>query len=135
MNTLLIIKPNAVKKHVVGEIVKVVEAAEFEILALKSFIMNDDLANDFYAEHKGKDFFTDLKNFMSSGLSIAFILEKDNAVEKLRELIGNTDPKKAAVGTIRHLYGDSVRQNAVHASDSEKSSKREINIIFGKEFK
>ncbi|HPM01194.1 MAG: nucleoside-diphosphate kinase [Candidatus Cloacimonetes bacterium] len=128
--TLLLIKPNATAKNVIGRIIDIAECNQFRVKQLKMFTMSQDIADQFYEMHKGKSFFQSLCDFMTSGHTVAVILEKDNAIEELRLLVGNTDPVKANPGTIRHMYGESVTVNAVHASDSEENAIREINIIF-----
>jgi len=127
--TLLLIKPNATKKNQIGAILKMVEENGFEIENLKLFNMNSDLADAFYAEHIGKGF-ADLKAFMMSGKIIGAELSREDAILKLRELVGNTDATIAALGTIRAIYGVSKGENAVHASDSPASAEREIALIF-----
>ncbi len=131
--TLLLIKPNACKKNVIGRILDIAECNQFKIKQLKMFQMDHDLADRFYEMHIGKDFYQGLKDFMTSDVTVGVILEKDNAIDELRLLVGNTDPVKANPGTIRHMYGESITINAVHASDSEENAKREINIIFNQE--
>ena len=131
--TLLIIKPNAVKKHVIGDIIQKLENDNFIVLAVKSFIMSETIADKFYEMHKGKSFFPKLVEFMTNGKSIAIILEKENAVPNLRSFIGSTDPQSAAEGSIRALYGDDITRNAVHASDSNENVLREIPILFTEE--
>ena len=131
--TLLIIKPNATKKHVIGDIIQKLENDKFEVLAMKSFVMTESIADNFYEMHKGKSFFPKLVNFMTNGLSIAVILKKENAVSELRNFIGSTDPQSASEGSIRALYGDDITRNAVHASDSNENVLREIPILFNEE--
>ncbi|MBN1948605.1 MAG: nucleoside-diphosphate kinase [Candidatus Cloacimonetes bacterium] len=128
--TLLLIKPNATARNKIGAILSMVESNGFTIEELKLFRMNGDLADRFYAEHVGKDFYPELKRFMMSGRIVGAILKREEAVVKLRELVGNTDSAKAALGTIRSLYGQSKGENAVHASDSPESAAREIALIF-----
>lgn len=128
--SLLLIKPNATQKHHIGEIIAMVEHHGFELVEARIFTMTQKLAEDFYEMHKGKTFFDDLIRFMTSGRTTAVILQKPNAVEDLRKLIGDTDPAKQEWGTIRKLYADSITENAVHASDSDESAKREIGILF-----
>ncbi|MCF7911389.1 MAG: nucleoside-diphosphate kinase [Candidatus Cloacimonetes bacterium] len=128
--SLLLIKPNATKRNLIGAIIKMLEDNRFQIVHLKSFQMSDELAQIFYAEHHGKGFYENLVKFMKSGIIIGVVVEKDNAVEDLRTLVGKTNPAEADPGTIRYLYGESVGLNAVHASDSSKSATREIKIIF-----
>ncbi len=131
--TLLIIKPNAVKKHVIGDIIQKLENDKFEVLAIKSFVMTEAIADKFYEMHKGKSFFPKLVDFMTNGLSIAIILKKSNAVLDLRNFIGSTDPQSASKDSIRALYGDDITRNAVHASDSDENVLREIPILFSDE--
>jgi len=128
--TLLLIKPNSTGKNQIGSILKMVEENEFVIEQLKMFKMDEDLANAFYAEHLGKGFFDELSTFMRSGKIVGAVLSREDAVLKLRELVGNTDCAKAALGTVRSIYGESIGENAVHASDSIESAEREISLIF-----
>jgi nucleoside-diphosphate kinase len=128
--TLFIIKPDATEKKKIGAILKVLEDNGFDILALKMIVMTRDIAKEFYVEHLGKDYCKRLIDFMTSGKSVAAILEKDNAVSDLRRLNGETDPRKASPGTLRQLYGENLPRNAVHASDSPESGAREISILF-----
>ena len=130
-NTLLLIKPNATKMNQIGAILKMVEENGFEIEQLKLFKMESELADAFYAEHIGKGFYGELKDFMMSGKIIGVELHREDAVLKLRELVGNTDATIAALGTIRAIYGVSKGENAVHASDSPASAERELKLIFG----
>jgi len=128
--SLLLIKPNATRKKHTGEIIAIVEQAGYDIIKLKSFFFNRRSVNNFYAEHKGKEFFDRLTSFMLSGMIVALLVEKDNAVTDLRELIGATDPAKRRKGTIRDLYADDYTENAVHASDTHDHAVREISLIF-----
>ena len=131
-NTLLLIKPNSTEKNQIGEILQIVEKNGFVIEKLKMFRMTSDLADTFYVEHLGKGFFNELSEFMRSGKIVGAVLNREDAVLKLRELVGDTDCTKAALGTIRALYGESIGENAVHASDSSESAEREISLIFVK---
>lgn len=128
--TFTMIKPSAVSAHLTGPIITKIEEAGFRIMALKLTHLTSSQASGFYQEHEGKPFFPKLVEFMSSGHLIAMILEKDNAVEDFRKLIGATDPKAAAPGTIRNLYGISVTENAIHASDSDENALREERFFF-----
>ncbi|HPK41111.1 MAG TPA: nucleoside-diphosphate kinase, partial [Candidatus Cloacimonadota bacterium] len=110
-----------------------VERNGFVVVDLKLFTMTKDIANEFYEMHQLRDFFSKLIEFMTSGKTVAVILEKDNAIADLRLLVGNTNPSEANPGTIRYLYGESTTINAVHASDSEENALREIDIIFNKQ--
>ncbi|MDP8201721.1 MAG: nucleoside-diphosphate kinase [Candidatus Tenebribacter burtonii] len=131
-NTLLLIKPNSTEKNQIGAILKMVEENGFVIEKLKMFNMNSDLTDAFYVEHLGKGFYTELSEFMRSGKIVGAVLSREEAVLKLRELVGNTDCTKAALGTVRSIYGESIGENAVHASDSIESAEREIGLIFPK---
>ena len=128
--TLSIIKPDAVKKNVIGEIISRFESNGLKLVAAKLIHLNDELASGFYAEHEGRPFFEDLKKFMTSGPVFVQVLEGENAISLNRELMGNTDPKQAAQGTIRADYANSIDANAVHGSDSPESAAREINYFF-----
>lgn len=128
--TLTMIKPYAVKEHHIGEILSHIEKAGFHIKAMKMVQMPGEKAEIFYKEHQGKSFFNDLIAFMSSGPVVAVMLEKDNAVEDFRKLIGATDPKDAAEGTIRRIFAKDKTRNAIHGSDSDESAIRECNFFF-----
>ena len=128
--TLSIIKPDAVKKNVIGEIISRFESNGLKLVAAKLIHLNDELASGFYAEHEGRPFFEDLKKFMTTGPVFVQVLEGENAISLNRELMGNTDPKQAAPGTIRADYANSIDANAVHGSDSPESAAREINYFF-----
>ena len=128
--TLSIIKPDAVKKNVIGEIISRFESNGLKLVAAKLIHLNDELASGFYAEHEGRPFFEDLKKFMTSGPVFVQVLEGENAISLNRELMGNTDPKEAAPGTIRADYANSIDANAVHGSDSPESAAREISYFF-----
>ena len=129
--TLSIIKPDAVAKNVIGEIISRFETNNLKIVAAKLITLSDSEAGGFYAEHKGKPFYDDLIAFMTSGPVFIQVLEGENAINKNRELMGNTDPSKANPGTIRADYAHTIDANAVHGSDSEESAKREISFFFG----
>ena len=127
--TLLIIKPNSVMDKNVGNILKSIEDTGFDIVILAMFKMTADFAETFYCAHKRKHFFSHLVKFMTTERCIAAVLEKDNAIEDLRLLAGDTDPNVAKPGTLRQLYGLDVTRNAVHSSDSPQNAVREINLI------
>ena len=129
--TLSIIKPDAVAKGHVDEICKRLEDAGLSITEKKSIHMDDALAEGFYIEHKGKPFFEDLIKFMTSGPIQVQVLEGDNAIVNYREVMGSTNPKEAAPGTLRADFAESIDANAVHGSDSPESAKREIDYFFG----
>lgn len=128
--TLSIIKPNAVKKNLIGEIEMRITQAKFDIIALKMLKLTKIQAEGFYAEHKGKPFFDNLIKFMMSGPIVVQVLQAENAVSRYRELMGATDPAKARTGTLRADFADSVRENAVHGSDSLLSAAKEIAYFF-----
>ncbi|MDE5602455.1 MAG: nucleoside-diphosphate kinase [Helicobacter sp.] len=128
--TLSIIKPDAVKKNVVGKIIDRFESNGLRIAAMKKVQLSQCDAKEFYAVHKERPFFADLVDFMVSGPVVIIVLEGLNAVAKNRELMGATDPKEAAAGTIRADFADSIDANAVHGSDSLENAKREIAFFF-----
>lgn len=128
--TLLIIKPDAVQRNLVGRILSRVEEEGFRVLNLKYVQLAKEDAQRFYYVHKGKPFLSELVNYMASGPAVPILLEKANAISDLRELIGATDPKKAKPGTIRADFALSMTQNSVHASDSARSAKFETNFFF-----
>lgn len=130
--TLTIIKPTAFRNNNAGAILKMINEAGFKFRALKLLQMSPEQAGQFYAVHKGKPFYSSLVQFMSSGPVIAALLEKDNAVEDFRVLIGATDPAKAEEGTVRYLYGTDLQQNAVHGSDSDENAVIESDFFFSK---
>ena len=117
--TFTMIKPDAVGNNHIGPILAKINEAGFRIVAMKYTRLTPELAGQFYAVHKERPFYKDLVSYMSSGPIVAAILEKDNAVESFRKLIGATDPAKAEPGTIRNLFAKSIEANAVHGSDSE----------------
>lgn len=130
--TFFMVKPDAVARGHVGEILSRVEKAGFRIRALKMLQVDKELAEKHYAEHRDKPFFKDLVDFITSGPSVAMILEGEDVIKRLRELVGETNPREAARGTIRADFGADVGRNAVHASDSKEAAEREINLFFNK---
>tara|TARA_B100000965_G_scaffold123387_1_gene102090 strand:- start:2008 stop:2415 length:408 start_codon:yes stop_codon:yes gene_type:complete len=128
--TLSIIKPDAISKGFAEQICERLEDAGLKIISKKSLHLSEEEAEGFYIEHKGKPFFPDLITFMTSGPIQVQILEGDNAISNYREVMGNTNPKEAAPGTIRADFADSIDANAVHGSDSETSAEREISYFF-----
>lgn len=128
--TLSIIKPDAVKNHYIGDIISRFEDADLNIDAIKMTKLSKDQAERFYAEHKGKPFFSGLVEFMTSGPIVAMVLEGNDAIAKNRKIMGSTDPKKAEKNTIRADLAESVTRNAVHGSDSSEAAKREIMFFF-----
>jgi len=130
--TFSIIKPNAVKKNVIGKIITKFEEKGLLIAAAKFTKLTREKAEGFYIEHKDRPFFNSLVQFMTSGPVLLMCLEGENAVEKNREIMGATDPAKAAEGTLRKLFAESIEANAVHGSDSMKSAERELAYFFEK---
>lgn len=128
--TLSIIKPDAVAKNIIGEIYRLFEAAEFKIIAAKMLHLTREEAEAFYEVHATRPFFKGLVSFMTSGPVMIQVLEGDQAVLRYRELMGATDPKEAAPGTIRARYADNIEENAVHGSDSLDAARREIAFFF-----
>ncbi|MCB1661504.1 MAG: nucleoside-diphosphate kinase [Pseudomonadales bacterium] len=128
--TLSIIKPDAVAKNVIGEIYSRFEKAGLKIVAAKMLHMDDEKAGGFYAEHRERPFFKDLVGFMTSGPVVVQVLEGENAVALNRELMGATNPKEAAAGTIRADFAQTIDANAVHGSDSPTSAAREVAYFF-----
>jgi nucleoside-diphosphate kinase len=128
--TLSIIKPDAVKKNAIGQILARFEAAGLRIVAARMMFLSRAEAEGFYAVHRGRPFFADLVQFMTSGPVLVQVLEGDDAISKNRELMGATDPKKAAKGTIRADFAASIDANAVHGSDGQDTAKTEIGYFF-----
>lgn len=128
--TLSIIKPDAVKKNLIGKIIARFESEGLRIAAAKKIHMSKAMAEGFYAEHKGRGFFGELVEFMTSGPVVVMVLEGDNAIVRNREIMGATNPANAAEGTLRKLYAASVGENAVHGSDSPASALREVSYFF-----
>jgi len=128
--TLSIIKPDAVKKNVIGQIYARFEAAGLKIVAAQMMHLSRTAAEGFYAVHRERPFFRDLVEFMISGPVLVQVLEGENAIAKNRDLMGATDPKKAAKGTIRADFADSIDANAVHGSDGTDTAKTEIAYFF-----
>jgi len=129
--TLLTIKPDAIEDRHAGEIISIIEKKGITIKNIKMETLSKDRAEGFYKIHRGQPFFKRLIEFMVSGPIIAIVLEHNNCVEYVREILGATDPKEAAEGTMRQLFARNVTQNAVHASDSIENAKTEISFIFG----
>ncbi|PST84206.1 nucleoside-diphosphate kinase [Pedobacter yulinensis] len=128
--TFTMIKPDAVANGHIGAIINDITSAGFKIIALKYTRLTAETAGAFYAVHRERPFYNDLVNFMSSGPIVAAILEKENAVEDFRKLIGATDPSKADEGTIRRKYAKSIDANAVHGSDSDENAAIEGSFFF-----
>ena len=130
--TLSIIKPDAVKKNVIGKIIARFEAAGLRVVEARMVHLSRKEAEGFYAVHRERPFFKDLTRYMSSGPILVQVLEGENAVAKNRELMGATNPKEAAPGTIRADFADSIDANAVHGSDSPENARKEIAYFFPK---
>ena len=128
--TLAILKPDCVRKHLIGEVVARIEKAGFTVLAMKKIRLTKESAGGFYSVHKGRPFYEGLVEFMSSGPVVPIALEKENAVADYRALIGATDPNDAAPGTIRKLFADNKGENIAHGSDSAENGLIEINYFF-----
>jgi nucleoside-diphosphate kinase len=128
--TLSLIKPDAVAKQKIGAILARLEAEGFKICALKQIHLSLAEAEGFYAVHKARPFFGELTSFMSRGPIVAIVLEREDAIQKYRDVIGATDPAKAAEGTLRKLYGGNVGENALHGSDSPETARNEIAYFF-----
>jgi nucleoside-diphosphate kinase len=129
-HTLAIIKPDAVRRKLAGEILSRIHAAKFEITAIKSLRLTKAEAEGFYAVHRERPFFGELTDFMSSGKIVVMVLEADNAISKWRETMGATDPAKAAPGTIRAELGTSIQNNCTHGSDAPATAAFEISYFF-----
>lgn len=130
--TFTMIKPDATAKNYIGGILKMINDGGFRIVAMKYTRLSKDAAGKFYEVHKERPFYGELVDYMSSGPIVAAILEKDNAVADFRTLIGATNPKDAAEGTIRKIYAESIAANAVHGSDSDENAQIEGDFFFSK---
>ena len=128
--TLAIVKPDAVKRGLTGDILSRIHAAKFQIVAIKSVQLSRTEAEGFYAVHRERPFFKELVEFMSSGKSVAMVLEAEGAIAKWRETMGATDPAKAAPGTIRKELGTSIQFNCTHGSDAPQTAAFEIGYFF-----
>ena len=128
--TLSIIKPDAVERNLIGQIVSIFEKNSLIIHSIKKILLSKKKAEEFYFVHKERPFFNDLCTYMSSGPVVVMVLEGNNSVVKNREIMGATNPKDAAKGTIRNLYGISLDKNSVHGSDSKENAKIEIDFFF-----
>ncbi len=133
--TFAIIKPNAVKGNKIGKILTMVEDDGFKVIGAKMKTISKGEAEGFYGEHKERPFFGSLVSFMTSGPVLLLAFEREGAVDAWRKLMGATDPAKAAPGTVRKLYGESLEANSVHGSDSAASAERELKFFFEGELK
>jgi nucleoside-diphosphate kinase len=132
--TFAMVKPDGFSRGLVGEVIKRFESKGLKLVALELRQFNQDLAEKFYEEHRGKEFFSSLVDLITSGPAVGMVLEGPNAVKLVRTLIGATNPQEALPGTIRGDYGLELPANIVHASDSPQSFKRESSLFFGREF-
>ncbi|MBI2027661.1 MAG: nucleoside-diphosphate kinase [Deltaproteobacteria bacterium] len=130
--TFNIIKPDAVSRNLIGDIIKIFEGKDLKVLALTMKKLSKKEAEDFYQEHKGKPFYESLVTYMTSGPVVLMVLEGENAVERVRTIMGATNPANALPGTIRKLFAESIERNSVHGSDSVVSAKREVSFFFSK---
>ncbi len=130
--TLMLIKPDAVKKEVEGKIISYVQEKGFKLIALKKLRLTKEQAKQFYIVHKERPFYDELCEFMSSGPIVAMVWEGENAVSEIRKIMGATNPEEAEEGTLRKLYGTNVGENAVHGSDSLESAEIEIPFFFNR---
>jgi len=130
--TLAIIKPDAVKKNIIGKIIQRIEDEGFKIAAMKMLHLTKDEAKGFYIVHKSRPFYEDLTNFMSSGPAVVMTLERDDAIAHWRQVMGATDPAQAKPGTLRREFGFSVERNATHGSDARETAEWEIAYFFKK---
>jgi nucleoside-diphosphate kinase len=128
--TLSIVKPDGVKKHLIGEIIRRFEDNGLKVVGLKMISMDKREAEAFYAVHRGKPFFESLTTFMSSGPSVVMVLEGEGAISKTRELMGATDPKQAKEGTLRRQFATNIEKNVVHGSDAPETAAFEIKYFF-----
>lgn len=128
--TLLIVKPDAVERGLVDEILSRVEGEGLRIVARRDFTIDEELAHQHYAEHEGKPFYDELIGFITSGPVVVLVVEGSQAVGVVRDLMGPTDPREAPPGTIRGDYGHEITRNLVHGSDSPASARREIELFF-----
>ncbi|ACF47019.1 MAG: nucleoside-diphosphate kinase [Prosthecochloris sp.] len=131
--TLTILKPDCVRKQLIGAVIDKIERAGFRVVAMKKTKLTAQTAGEFYAVHSQRPFYGELVEFMSSGPCVPMILEKENAVADFRTLIGATDPAEAAEGTIRNLFADSKGENIIHGSDSAENAQIEAGFFFSTE--
>ncbi|WP_457642534.1 nucleoside-diphosphate kinase [Persephonella sp.] len=130
--TLMLVKPDAVKRGLEGKIIAHVQEKGFKLVALKKLKLTKEQAQQFYIVHKDRPFYNELCEFMSSGPIVAMVWEGENAISAIREIMGATNPAEAAEGTLRKLYGTNVGENAVHGSDSPESAEIEIPFFFSR---
>lgn len=123
-------KPDCVRRNLIGDVVARIQKANFKIVGMKMIRLSKETAGEFYAVHRERPFYNDLVHFMTSGACVPMVLEKENAFEEFRRLIGATDPKEAQAGTIRRDFAESKQENIVHGSDSPDNAGREISFFF-----
>ena len=128
--TFAVLKPDAVLANITGMIIYLIELNKFEIINMRKTQLTKELAQEFYAIHKERPFFNELVEYMTSGPVIVMMLQKENCVQEWRDLMGATDPLKAAPGTIRKMFGKSIGSNATHGSDSVENAKIELDLFF-----
>jgi len=128
--TFVLIKPKAMEKQKAGAIIQKFQQEDLTLIGLKMLKVSKDQCQEFYKEHEGKSFYQELVDFISSAPVVVMALQGPGAILKVREIMGDTDPKKAKMGTIRYEYGESIGKNAVHGSDSPGSAKRELALFF-----
>ncbi|WP_423793094.1 nucleoside-diphosphate kinase [Methanocaldococcus indicus] len=129
--TFVVLKPDAVRRKLIGKIIERFENKGLEIVEMKMLKIDRELAEKYYGEHKGKDFYENLINFITSGRVVAMVVEGENAISVVRKMIGKTNPAEAEPGTIRGDFGLKLPENVIHASDSKESAEREIKLFFG----
>jgi nucleoside-diphosphate kinase len=130
-STFIMVKPDGVRRRLVGEVIRRIEAKGYDIREMKLFTMDEDLARKHYAEHVERPFFGELVNFITSGPVVAMIVEGAEAVTGMRQIMGATNPIEAAPGSIRGDFATEIGENIVHGSDSPQSAERETNLFFG----
>jgi len=130
--TLSIVKPNAVGRNLIGAVVKLLEEGGLRVAAMRMTRLSKEQARAFYEVHRERPFYSSLVEFMTSGPVVPLVLEGENAIQRNREIMGATDPAKAAAGTIRKLYGENVERNAVHGSDAPETARQEIAFFFAR---
>ncbi len=129
--TLILVKPDGVKRRLAGEVIRRIEAKGFKLAEMKLFTIDRDLAERHYGEHVDKPFFGELVSFITSGPVVAMVIEGENAVAGMRQIMGATNPLEAAPGSIRGDYATLIGENIVHGSDSPESAEREVQLFFG----
>ena len=129
--TLIIVKPDGVRRRLIGEVIGRIEAKGYDIREMKLFQIDEALAKEHYAEHTEKTFFSDLVNFITSGPVVAMIVEGEDAVRGMRQIMGATNPLDAVPGSVRGDFATAITENIVHGSDSPESARREVDLFFG----